>query len=177
MTKTTSSTEGPIEPHAAAKARIPQDASRSVSFGTFQLERTYDVAPMKVWKALTDPAAKSQWFGEPSNQFELIERLMDVRQGGREKVRGRWQQGVICTFDAIYHDVIEKERLVYSYEMYLDDRKISVSLATVQLQAGAGRTRVMICEQGAFLDGYDDAGSREHGTGELLEALGRSLNR
>jgi len=33
----------------------------------------------------------------------------------------------------------------------------------------------MITEQGAFLDGYDDADSREHGTGFLLDALGVSL--
>jgi len=33
----------------------------------------------------------------------------------------------------------------------------------------------MVTELGAFLDGYDDAGSRERGTGELLDALSRSL--
>ena len=33
----------------------------------------------------------------------------------------------------------------------------------------------MVTEQGAFLDGYDDAGSREQGTGLLLDALGASL--
>jgi len=32
-----------------------------------------------------------------------------------------------------------------------------------------------LTEQGAFLDGYDDAGSREEGTGHLLDALGASL--
>jgi hypothetical protein len=32
-----------------------------------------------------------------------------------------------------------------------------------------------VTEQGAFLDGYDDAGSREQGAGVLLEALGASL--
>jgi hypothetical protein len=30
-------------------------------------------------------------------------------------------------------------------------------------------------EQGAFLDGYDDSGSREHGSNFLLDALGKSL--
>ena len=34
---------------------------------------------------------------------------------------------------------------------------------------------LMVTELGAFLDGYDDAGSRERGTGELLDALSRSL--
>jgi uncharacterized protein YndB with AHSA1/START domain len=82
---------------------------------------------------------------------------------------------MVSTFEAIYHDVIPNERLVYSYEMHLDDKKISVSLATLQLETAAGKTTLMVTEQGAFLDDYDDAGSREHGTGHLLDALGASL--
>jgi len=82
---------------------------------------------------------------------------------------------VVTTFDATYHDVIPNERLVYSYEMHVDDKKISVSLATLQLRAEAGKTNLIVTEQGAFLDGYDDAGSREQGTGHLLDALGASL--
>jgi uncharacterized protein YndB with AHSA1/START domain len=175
MTSPSSDADDPVETHAAAKARIPKELSRSVAFGIFQLERTYDASPARVWKALTDPAAKARWFGETSDRFELMERSMDVRPGGRERVRGRWGGSVTSTFEANYYDVIENERLVYSYEMHLDDRKISVSLATIQLKADGKRTRLMIAEQGAFLDGYDDAGAREHGTGELLDALGRSL--
>lgn len=67
------------------------------------------------------------------------------------------------------------ERLVYAYEMHIDDRKISVSLATIELKAVGVGTRLAVTEQGAFLDGYDDAGSREHGTGLLLDKLGASL--
>jgi hypothetical protein len=59
--------------------------------------------------------------------------------------------------------------------MHLNDKKISVSLATLQLKAEGGKTTLKVSEQGAFLDGYDDAGSREHGTGHLLDALGASL--
>ena len=100
---------------------------------------------------------------------------MDVRPGGRERVKGRWASGTVSTFDAIYHDVVANERLVYGYEMHLDDRKISVSLATLELQPAGTQTRLVVTEQGAFLDGYDDAGSREHGTGFLLDRLGASL--
>jgi uncharacterized protein YndB with AHSA1/START domain len=71
--------------------------------------------------------------------------------------------------------VIPNERLVYSYEMHLDDKKISVSLATMQLKAEGGKTTLMVTEQGAFLDGYDDAGAREQSTSHLLDALGASL--
>ena len=164
-----------IDSHTAAKARIPADIKRWVVHATFCLERTYDASPARIWKAFTDPTAKARWFGEPSGQFNLMERSMDVRPGGRERLKGRWRGGVTSTFEAIYYDVVDHERLVYAYEVYLDDRKISVSLATAELKGDGKKTRLTITEQGAFLDGYDDAGSREQGTGELLDALGRSL--
>jgi Activator of Hsp90 ATPase homolog 1-like protein len=82
---------------------------------------------------------------------------------------------VVSTFEATYYDVIPNERLVYSYAMHLDEKKISLSLATLQLKVEARKTTLMVTEQGAFLDGYDDAGSREQGTGHLLDALGTSL--
>lgn len=100
---------------------------------------------------------------------------MDVSPGGRELLRGRWGNGTVSTFDAVYHDVVPDERVVYSYDMYLDERKISVSLTTFELKPDGDGTRLVMNEQGAFLDGYDDAGSREHGSNLLLDALGESL--
>jgi uncharacterized protein YndB with AHSA1/START domain len=155
--------------------RMQGGGVHSVVHATFHLERTYDAPVTRVWKALTDESAKQRWFGGTPGRWELLERHMDVRVGGSERLKGRWEGGVISTFDAIYHDVIPNERLVYSYMMHLDDEKISVSLATMQLKAEGGQTTLKVSEQGAFLDGYDDAGSREHGTGHLLDALGASL--
>ncbi len=148
---------------------------RSVAHATFHLERNYDAPVARVWKALTDEAAKQKWFAGTPGEWELLERHMDVRVGGSERLKRRWKGGMVSTFDATYHDVIPNERLIYTYEMYLDDKKISVSLATLQLKAGGGKTTLMVTEQGAFLDGYDDAGSRERGTGHLLDVLGASL--
>jgi len=147
---------------------------RSVAHGEFHLERIYDAPVARVWKALTEQEAKARWFAAPGS-WELLERQMDVRVGGRERLKGRWQSGLVTTFDAIYQDVVPNERLVYCYQMFLDDRKISVSLATLQLEPAGQGTRLKVAEQGAFLDGLDDAGSREHGTGNLLDALGASL--
>jgi uncharacterized protein YndB with AHSA1/START domain len=149
---------------------------RSVVHASFHLERHYHAAPDRVWAALTDQAAKAKWFGGPPGEWTLLERFMDVREGGRERAAGRWKSGVVSKFDAIYHDVVPHERLVYSYAMHLDDKKISVSLATMQLTSKNGGTTLRVTEQGAFLDGYDDAGSRELGTGYLLDRLGASLN-
>ena len=149
--------------------------SRSVVHGVFHLERIYDATPEQVYKALSDEAAKNRWFYGPQG-WRPIERFMDFRVGGRERAKGQFEGGVTTTLDAIYHDIIPQQRIVYTYEMHLDERKISVSLATLQIEpAGSGRTKLKVSEQGAFLDGYDDAGSREHGTGILLDQLGASL--
>src|SRR5260370_1055992 len=148
---------------------------RSVAHATFHLERSYDAPVARVWKALTDEAAKQKWFAGTPGEWELLERHMDVRVGGSERLKGRWKCGMVSNFDATYHDVIPNERLIYTYWMDLDDKKISVSLATLQLKAAGGKTTLMVTEQAAFLDGYDDAGSREHGTGHLPDAPGASL--
>lgn len=151
------------------------DPQRSVVHAEFHLERVYDSPVARVWQALTDPQAKARWFAGSADTWELVERQMDVRVGGRERLRGRWESGLVTTFDAVYQDVVPNQRLVYCYQMFLNEVKISVSLATVQLESTARGTRLKVAEQGAFLDGYDDAGKREHGTGLLLDKLGASL--
>ncbi len=153
----------------------PQTGARSVVHAEFHLERVYDSPVARVWQALTQPEAKARWFAGTPGSWTLLERQMDVRVGGRERLRGRWDSGVVTTFDAVYQDVVPNERLVYCYQMFLDERKISVSLATLQLAPAGQGTRLEVAEQGAFLDGYDDPGSRERGTAHLLDSLGASL--
>jgi uncharacterized protein YndB with AHSA1/START domain len=161
---------------AHAQASQPRSSVRSAVHATFSIERLYGASPDRVYHALSDKAAKSRWFGGGEGHT-IIEREMDVRPGGRERVKGRWASGTVSTFDAVYFDAVPDERLVYAYEMHLDDRKISVSLATIELKPVGAGTRIVITEQGTFLDGYDDAGSREKGTGFLLDQLGASLQR
>lgn len=147
---------------------------RSVACATFSIERTYPASPSQVYRALSDPAAKAKWFAA-SKEMTVLVREMDLRVGGRELVKGRWASGMVSTFDAVYHDIVPNERLIYTYNLYLDDRKISVSLATLELSKAGSQTKLKMTEQGAFLDGYDDAGAREHGTNLLLDALGAAL--
>jgi uncharacterized protein YndB with AHSA1/START domain len=66
---------------------------------------------------------------------------------------------------------VPNERIVSTYDMHLDKARISVSLATVELKPEGKGTRLILTEQGVFLDGHDDAGSRERGTRDLLDNL------
>lgn len=67
------------------------------------------------------------------------------------------------------------ERIVITYDMHLDEKRISVSLATMEFKPEGAGTRLIFTEQGAFLDGYDIPAQREQGTRDLLDALGEEL--
>jgi uncharacterized protein YndB with AHSA1/START domain len=78
-------------------------------------------------------------------------------------------------FDARYQDIVENERIVYAYDLHLDDQRISVSLATIELAGVGSGTRMTFTEQGAFLDGLEDPAEREHGTNLMVDSLGAAL--
>ena len=146
----------------------------SVTHSTFSLERTYDASPGRVFAAFADPEQKVAWFtGPPEWPLDAFE--VDFRVGGREMNRGGPKDGPISSFEALYYDIVPDERIVYSYEMHLDDERISVSLATIELAPAADGTRLTLTEQGAYLDAFDDPKLRETGTRDLLEALGAYL--
>jgi uncharacterized protein YndB with AHSA1/START domain len=100
---------------------------------------------------------------------------MEFRVGGGDRVTGGPKGGVTSRFECHYYDIVPNERIIYSYEMHLDDTKISVSLATLEFKREGNGTRFVMHEDGAFLDGYDDAGGRERGSQGLVEQLGAYL--
>jgi len=150
--------------------------THSISHGSFTIERVFPgVTPMRVFEAFSTPQGKAAWFAAPEGQWEPIERVFEFRVGGRERLFGRWASGDTTDFDARYHDIVPGERIVYAYDMWHQGRKLSVSLATIEFKPDGQGTRLIMTEQGAFLDGYDDAGSRERGTRILLDRLGDAV--
>lgn len=151
-------------------------SQRSVTHATFTIERTYPAAPSRVFNAFADPKVKTRWFGAPDD-WENIEVAMDFRVGGREVSNGGPRGGPVHYFNALYQDIIPNERIVFTYDMHLDQTRISVSLTTIEFKPSGSGTRLVFTEQGAFLDGFDDPAGREHGFGVLLDQLGAELAR
>jgi len=147
---------------------------RSVVHDSFSLERTYPVPPEKVFAAWTTLDAKAQWFGNEEGFEPIGEHTLDFRPGGQERFSGKFENSVF-DFDATYYDIVENERIVWSYDMHMDGRRISVSITTIQLGAVAGGTRLVMTEQGAFLDGLDTNEQRREGSEQFLDNLGRYL--
>ena len=149
---------------------------RTVTHATFAIERVYPASAARVFRAFADGKQKVHWFNGPE-EWGPDRHEMDFRVGGRETSVGGPKEGPTHAFDAIYQDIVENERIVFSYDMHLDDRRISVSLTTIELKPAGGGTRLIFTEQGAYLDGWDNPAERERGTGGLLDALGAYLAR
>jgi uncharacterized protein YndB with AHSA1/START domain len=147
---------------------------RKVTHSTFTIERTFAHPAAKVWNAFATKDAKAKWFsgheGWTTERWDL-----DFRVGGQELNISRAKDGPRFVFEARYYDLVPNERLVYAYEMYIGDDRISVSLATIELRPEGKGTRMVLCEQGAYLDGFDDPKLREDGTNQLMDALGKAL--
>jgi uncharacterized protein YndB with AHSA1/START domain len=146
-------------------------SERSTEHATFVVERRYEASPERAFAAWADQDAKAHWFIDSDAYLEL-----DFRVGGRESSQGAAPDGNAYTYEAIYQDIVPARRIVYTYEMLLDEKRISVSLATVEFTPEAdGGTRLVFTEQGAFLDGHETPARREHGMGSLLNSLGEWL--
>lgn len=105
--------------------------ARSVVHASFTITRTWNASPARVFEAFADEKAKDKWFNGGGN-WTLVSRSFDFREGGVESLAGRWESGMVTRFDCVYRDIVPPSedgegRIIYSYNMFVDARKISVS--------------------------------------------------
>jgi uncharacterized protein YndB with AHSA1/START domain len=146
----------------------------SATHASFTIGRTIHAPRERVWQAFADVTAKERWFKGPDDGTPNTHR-MDFRVGGHESNTGTFHDGVEHRFEATYYDIVEQERIIYAYEMYLNGKRISVSVATIELEPNQDSTQLTISESGVFLDGLDRPEMRQQGTQQLIDALIQSL--
>ncbi|WP_028552866.1 SRPBCC family protein [Paenibacillus sp. UNC451MF] len=140
---------------------------RSVKYSTFVIEKKYSASPERVFSAWSDPSAKARWYPK-ADEF-------DFRVGGREINHGGQPNGPIYTFDACYQEIVQDNRIVYTYTLDQGEIRMSVSLTIVEIKRSDNGTQLIYTEQGAFFDGHDLPEQREHGTKFMLNKLGLEL--
>jgi uncharacterized protein YndB with AHSA1/START domain len=146
----------------------------SVAHDTFVIERTYDFPVARVFRAWADPMLKARWFAGAADRLGAGYEL-DFRVGGREINRGGPPGGPVYTYESQFRDIVPEQRIVYTYEMSADQLRLSVSVATVEFSGKGATTRLVITEQGVFLDGHDTVAQRKEGTLSFLSSLGAIL--
>ncbi|MBV9582996.1 MAG: SRPBCC family protein [Chloroflexi bacterium] len=149
-------------------------SQRSVTHGTFVIERSFPDSPARVFQAFADPALKRRWFG--GAEMTTTQHDLDFRVGGEEISRGGPPDGPVFTYAATYQDIVPEQRIVTTYVMDMGERRISASVTTIEFAPqGNNATHMVFTEQGVFLDGLDTPAQREEGSREFLDNLARFL--
>ena len=155
---------------------------RSVIHDTFVIERIYPTPVARVFAAFTTREAKDTWgdtgnLDSPEPGTDSGDSEFDFRVGGHERF-GVGMEDVSFRYDATYYDIVPEQRIIYSYEMYADGVRSSVSVTTIEFVPVDGGTTLTWTEQGAYLDGVDGAEApqlRRGGAGEMLDGLAKFL--
>ena len=141
---------------------------------TFVVERSYPAPIADVWHALSDNEARDQWWGG-CDAFDTEEKSHEFRVGGKGYENGQWHGGPRSTFASTYTDIVEHQRIVFTYDIWVDDKHLSTSLTTIAVRAEGDTTHLTYTEQGVHFDGLDSVEGREEGTAGLLDQLGSYL--
>jgi uncharacterized protein YndB with AHSA1/START domain len=172
-TATATDTHAPAPTHVS---EAPAEPGRTVAHGTFVLERTYAHSPKTVFDAWSKRDAKNAWFGEGDDFVTKVDTYeLDFRVGGREYLDGPLPSGRRFEYDSIYSDIVEGRRIVTTYDVRIDGKRISVSLLTVEFEPAGSGTHLVMTEQGAFLDGIDTNDERIKGADDSLNQLDKYL--
>jgi uncharacterized protein YndB with AHSA1/START domain len=154
---------------------------QAVIHNTFVIERSYPVAPERVFAAFADPAKKRRWFVE-SEGHDVEQYEMNFRVGGKERARFRFKEGtplkgIACTNDTSYLDIVPHRRVVAASTMSIGEKPISASLVTFEFLPSGTGTDLIFTHQAAFFEGSDGPEMREEGWRKLLEQLAKEFAR
>ncbi|WP_027344478.1 SRPBCC family protein [Hamadaea tsunoensis] len=150
--------------------------NRSQTHATFVIERAFAVPLAEVWHALSDNDARDQWFGGgPAFAIENKKHEFRVGAGGLEE--GQWHGGPRSRFASTYTDIVDQRRIVFTYDLWVDDQHLSTSLTTIAVEPEGDGTLLTYTEQAVHFDGLDSVEGREEGTRGILDGLAAFLAR
>ncbi|AIQ14019.1 SRPBCC domain-containing protein [Paenibacillus durus] len=135
----------------------------SIKHDTFSLERTYNASPARVYAAWADPASKANWFAKADE--------LDFCVGGREIIRGGEPGGPIYASIFTFQEIVPDNRIVYTATIDMGEKRISVSVMTVELEADGTGTKLVYTELCAFLDDLDSKEAHIEGANDFLDKL------
>ncbi len=143
---------------------------------TIVIERTYEALPDQVFAAWSSREALATW-SAPGDGWELAWRAFDFKVGHTD----------VCTFGAIdaepyvnttrYEEIVPNQRIVYASTISYLGELIFAGVVTVEFLSIGDATRLVMTENGVYLDGSDSPLGHEDGWAMMLDSLGDYLKR
>ncbi len=138
-----------------------QDAAVNPSL---TMKRRLKAAPAEIWRAWTDPRLLTRWFG-PEN-VETIEAELDPRVGGVYRIVMLENTGERHQVSGSYQEVVENERLVFSWSWVTTPER--VSRVSVTLKPDGDETILTLLHEKLF-DAQAVKGHIHGWTGSLVK--------
>jgi len=136
------------------------------------LKRRLKASPAQVFAAWTDPEKIVHWFGPAETIVGSVRAEMDVRAGGRYRLRFKTDDGESHEVGGVYREVVPSSRLVFTWAWHSTPERESLVTVTVA-KDGDGAMLTLLHEQ--FFDQKAREGHERGWTG-TLEKLERYLS-
>ena len=132
--------------------------------------------PRSTASGTRSPSPSSTPSGSASDPgFTPTEEHEDFRVGGQAVQDGQWHGGPTSRYVATYTDIVERSRIVSTYDMWVGGEHLSTSLQLDRARGGRRRHPRHLHRAGVFLDGKEDGSQREDGFRGIFDALATYL--
>jgi uncharacterized protein YndB with AHSA1/START domain len=151
--------------------------ARSTEHSTIVLERIYEASPQRVFAAWSNKEALLRW-GRPGDGWEVSIDRFEFKVGGGE-LSSFGPRGGDAPYvnETRYLDIVANERIISAGVMAHGEARIFAGMLTVEFHAAASGCRMVMTEQGVFLDGHDIPANHQAGWNAMLDNLGEELRR
>lgn len=137
---------------------------------TLTFEREVPASIEKVFEALADPAARSQW-GAPTDSAVIIYDEADFQEGGQDRFRCGSKANPNIHGATRYLDIVTNRRVVSSETISMDGRRLCASLTTLELATHGTSTKLTHTTQLVSFVGEGMVEGHETGTNASLDNL------
>ncbi|WP_136659431.1 SRPBCC domain-containing protein [Nitratireductor sp. XY-223] len=142
---------------------------------TIRIERVFKAAPERVFAAWEDSDARRRWEPTPDG-MEMDYEGFDFRTGGYEKSHLMKDGAVIVSFDTRYIDIVPAGSIVTSVRVISNGAAFSCMQSTIEFHPEGTGTRLVCCEQAAFMTGESMRSAHENGWGVMLDRLEKEVD-
>ncbi len=138
--------------------------AKPVEKPSLTLKRRINAPPAKIFAAWTDPEKLAQWFGPADTVVGSVSSELDVKVGGRFRVRFSTENGEQHEVGGVYREVTPDQRLVFTWAWRSTPER--ESLVSVALRPDGAATMLTLTHE-QFFDQAARDGHERGWTGTL----------